>query len=124
MKILYIDDSPMIRSWLINLIPADIKPQLEILEASDGEEGLRIYKEQNPAIVFLDLTMPKMSGFEVLDSIKKINKDTIVAIVTADRQNITTEKVMKAGASLILHKPIDAVKKELYISLLRDGLNG
>jgi len=124
MKIEYIDDSPMIRQWLIGMIPSDLKSKLEIFQASDGEEGIEIFMKEHPKVVFLDLTMPKVSGFEVLQRIKKESSDTTVVIISADRQQITYDKVMKAGASLVLSKPIDASKKALYLELLEVELNG
>ena len=123
MKVEYIDDSPMIRTWLISMIPSDIKDKLEIFQASNGEEGIEIFMKEHPKVVFLDLTMPKVNGFEVLDKIKKESSDVTVVIVSADRQQITLDKVMKAGASLVLNKPIDASKKALYIGLLEAELN-
>ena len=123
MKIEYIDDSPMIREWLISMIPSDLKSKLEIFQASDGEEGIEIFMKEHPKVVFLDLTMPKVSGFEVLERIKKESSDTTVVIISADRQQITHDKVMKAGASLVLSKPIDASKKALYLELLQAELN-
>ena len=123
MKVEYIDDSPMIRTWLISMIPSDIKDKLEIFQASNGEEGIEIFMKEHPKVVFLDLTMPKVNGFEVLDKIKKESPDVTVVIVSADRQQITLDKVMKAGASLVLNKPIDASKKALYIGLLEAELN-
>ena len=52
MKILYIDDSPLFRAHLVSLIPEDIKPKLQIFQASDGEESLEIFNKENPEMVF------------------------------------------------------------------------
>ena len=54
----------------------------EVFTAVDGLSGLEIMKEKKPDIILLDLRMPKMDGIEVLQRIKKIDKNTVVIIIT------------------------------------------
>jgi len=59
-------------------------------------------------VVFLDITMPIIDGVEALETIKNINPDALVVMVSADRQKSTKEKVLALGASALIAKPIDA----------------
>jgi CheY-like chemotaxis protein len=102
LSVLLIDDSRlsrmMIRKELSSL-------DLDIREAGGGREGLDLYKEKKADIVFLDLTMPEMDGFETLENLLKIDPDAKVIILTADVQTGSTEKAMDLGAVRVMHKP-------------------
>jgi two-component system, chemotaxis family, chemotaxis protein CheY len=100
-KILVIDDSPIARIILRKCIPNNY----EIKEADSGEKGLALLKDFNADLVFLDLTMPGISGFETLDRLKKINPELPVVVVSADRQQTSITKVLKLGAWSSLPKP-------------------
>ncbi|MEK7359819.1 MAG: response regulator, partial [Planctomycetota bacterium] len=63
------------------------------------------FKTVAPDVVFLDLTMPVMTGFQALDEIMKIDKSAAVIVVTADIQKKTMDRVLEAGALLVISKP-------------------
>ncbi|MCV5887273.1 response regulator, partial [Escherichia coli] len=65
MKILICDDSAVARKLIARTIVQDTS--LHLIEAQDGNEALKILAEQNIDVLFLDLTMPIMDGFEVLE---------------------------------------------------------
>jgi two-component system, chemotaxis family, chemotaxis protein CheY len=102
-KILLVDDSLLARMAVKKYLPDDL--ECELYEAADGAQGIKQYKKINPDIVFMDLTMPVMSGFAVLGEIKKTNPDAKVVVLSADVQKRTIEKVMELGAFRILRKP-------------------
>lgn len=54
-----------------------------VLAASSGEAGIKLIKENNPDIVFLDLTMPVMDGAETLKRVREFNKDLPIIIISA-----------------------------------------
>ena len=102
-KILIVDDSIVARMGLKKAIPKDVP--YEFYEASDGASGLEQFKAVAPDVTFLDLTMPVMTGFQALDEIKKFDKNAAVIIVTADIQKKTMDRVLEAGAILVINKP-------------------
>ena len=112
MKILVTDDSKMARRMLIKTLKEFITQDDEILQAANGEECVAIYKEQKPDLVFLDLTMPIMDGFEALKYLKLYDKDAKVVIVSADIQKGSLDKVKESGAIDFVKKPIDSGKME------------
>jgi len=104
---LVVDDSKISRKWLIEMIPPKIFENTTIIEGVNGEEGVLLYEEHRPDIVFMDITMPVVDGLEALERILKINPDAIVVMVSADRQKSTQTKVLSLGARAVLSKPVD-----------------
>lgn len=107
MKILIVDDTKLSRAMILKRIPESVKNNAMIFQAVNGLEGLELYKELKPDIVFLDLTMPVMNGFEALEKIRAFDRDARVFIITADIQAKAREKVLALGAAGIEKKPID-----------------
>jgi two-component system, OmpR family, alkaline phosphatase synthesis response regulator PhoP len=108
-KILICDDEPYIR-LLIEQTLEDLEEQgVEIVTASNGAEALEIVKEERPALVFLDVMMPRISGFEVCRAIKfdlHLN-DVYVVILTAKGQTIDRALGEQVGADAYMTKPFD-----------------
>jgi two-component system chemotaxis response regulator CheY len=109
MKILLIDDSNLARKALIKAIQK-AEPSAEFFEAETGMIGIELFKKERPRVVFLDLTMPIMTGYEVLVEIMKIDPNAQVVVVSADIQDKAREKVLNDGAKNIYPKPINDEK--------------
>ncbi len=109
MKALVVDDSKLARMSLIKIVK-EIEPSIEFFEAENGAIALEIFKEERPRIVFLDLTMPVMDGYQVLKEIMAIDPDTQVVIVSADIQPQAKIRVIEDGAKSIYPKPISSEK--------------
>ena len=107
MKVLIVDDSKFSRVTFKNMLE-ELSDDIEILQGANGVEAVSLYKENSPDILFLDLTMPVMSGFEALDKIISYDPEAIVIIVSADIQTKAKEQVKKSGAKLMIQKPIDS----------------
>ena len=120
MKVLVVDDSRFARASLIHMIE-ELDNNIEIFQGVNGQEGVDLYKEQSPDIIFLDLTMPVKSGFEALDEIIAYDNNANVIIISADIQTKAKEKVKEAGAKLMVQKPIKAVTLR---SIVEDFTNG
>lgn len=113
MKILVTDDSKMARKMVIKTLQ-DAKNNVDfvVLEAQNGEESLTLYKEHNPDIVFMDLTMPVMDGFEALKKIKEFDDSAKVIVISADIQKQAMDRVRELGALNFVKKPIDLKKMQ------------
>ena len=79
----------------------------EIKEATNGNQAVELYKENNPDVVFMDIVMPEKSGLDALKEIKEYNADArvIMASTIGTQSNLTT--AIKAGASDFLQKPVN-----------------
>ncbi len=102
-NILIVDDSPVARKILTKCLPQD--RDFELTEAGDGKEGFEKFKELNPDVTFLDLTMPVMDGLEALEAMRKQSAKSVIIVVTADIQQKTLLRVKDLGASMVVKKP-------------------
>jgi DNA-binding NtrC family response regulator len=83
------------------------KEDCEVITAGTGEEGLEMFKADVPDIVILDLNMPGIGGIETLKSIRKLNNDVIVIIITAHGDIETAVSAIKLGAYDFVEKPFE-----------------
>ena len=79
-SLMVIDDDPDIRGMLQHLFR---ERGYDVTTASDGEEGLRLSNERRPDLIILDIFMPRMSGLEVLASLKRSQPGVPVIVVSA-----------------------------------------
>ena len=108
-QILVVDDEAHIRLLLEQTLE-DLGDQgVEILTADDGAEALEIIRARRPALVFLDVMMPDMDGFEVCRIVKHdLGLDNVyVVILTAKGQVVDRQVGEQSGADLYLTKPFD-----------------
>ena len=105
MKILIVDDEAFIRVLLQQTLEDLEDMGVELLLAADGQEGLDIALSQKPAIVFLDVMMPKLSGYEVCRKLKATDADIYVILLTAKGQAMDKEEGTRVGANEYVTKP-------------------
>ena len=104
-KILIIDDSRTSRRMLKEVL---IEAGHEVVgEASNGEEGILMYRETKPDAVTMDITMPVMNGLEALACIKKEDEKAKIIMVTAAGQKEKMVQAIKDGADDFIAKPFD-----------------
>lgn len=113
LPVLVVDDSALARKLLINALPDDW--DVEVSEAVNGTEALAAYREGRASVMFLDLTMPGMTGFAVLAQLRAEGADTAVIVVSADVQAGAKERVKAGGAIAFVEKPVSAQKIELVL---------
>ena len=83
----------------------------EVITAHDGADAVDMYKKYKPDMVFLDIRMPVLNGYEAFFDIKKYNSDAKIIFITAfSVDSKKTEKAKKMGLLDLLHKPIEFKK--------------
>ncbi len=110
-KILIVDDEIHIRMLLEQTLE-DLETDhgVVILSASNGEEGLEVIKRERPDVVFLDIMMPKLSGYDVC---RKVLEDTTlnscchIVLLTAKGQEVDRRQGLELGAEQYMTKPFD-----------------
>ena len=120
MKILVTDDSKMARKMVIKTLKDVIKEEVEIHQAENGQEALDLYKQLLPKLVFMDLTMPIMDGFEALQNIKEFDENAKVVIISADIQKLSMDKALQLGAFNFIKKPIDLEKMQQILGKINE----
>ncbi len=108
-KVLVADDEPFIR-LLIEQTLEDLEEEgVEILTADNGEMALQMIQEEKPDLVFLDVMMPKMNGYEVCETVKRSfhMEDVYIVMLTAKGQEFDRQRGEQAGANIYMTKPFD-----------------
>lgn len=117
MKYLVTDDSRLARFTLIKSLKKCVS-EAEIFQATNGQEAVELVESEKLDIVFLDLTMPIMDGYEALPLMLAINPKLKIVVVSADVQEKSKIKVIELGAQLHIQKPINADKMQEILELL------
>lgn len=108
-KILIVDDEVHLRTLLHQTLEELEDEGVELHTAANGEEALAAIQSMQPNLVFLDVMMPKLSGFDVCERAKKVLGLTNVYIVllTAKGQEFDRQRGIEVGADLYMTKPFD-----------------
>jgi DNA-binding response OmpR family regulator len=108
-KILIVDDEAHIRLLLERALLDFEDEGVEILLADNGEAALAMIQAEKPALVFLDVMMPKMNGFDVCQKVKKELGlvDIYIVILTAKGQEFDRQRGEEVGANIYMTKPFD-----------------
>ena len=106
-KVLIVDDEPHIRMLLEETLESLEDDGVVLLYAENGEDGLALIRQEQPSLVFLDVMMPRMNGFDVCDWTKnKLALDGVyVVMLTAKGQEFDSQRGMEAGADVYMTKP-------------------
>jgi len=113
-RILIIDDDPNIRRTLSDILKVK---GYESSSVGTGVEGLDLMKQFSPNLAVIDLSLPDMSGLEVLNSIKTDNPSTEAIILTGNASLNSAMEAMNRGAFSYLTKPYDMDQLMLHIKL-------
>jgi len=103
-KILVVDDEAEIRSLLGAVLQ---NKGFQVVTAEDGAAALQQVQRERPAVILMDLSMPRMSGMDALPEIKRLDAEVPVIICTAHADLATAVRAMKLGAYDYLTKPFD-----------------
>jgi two-component system, OmpR family, alkaline phosphatase synthesis response regulator PhoP len=100
-KILIVDDEDDIRELLLAYLE---KEGYQVSQAADGQEALKVARESSPDVVILDIMLPKMSGLEVLSTLRH-ESDVYVIMLTARAEEVDKLVGLNMGADDYLTKP-------------------
>ncbi len=119
-SVLVVDDDPFIRKLIATTLE-DVA-QFELHEAADGVEALSVARRARPALVFLDVDMPRLGG---IDACRELREDpdtgeATIVILTATHGDSVERRAEEAGADLFLTKPFSP----LDLLRLVDRLSG
>ncbi|MBM7623357.1 response regulator [Sporohalobacter salinus] len=116
-SILIVDDAQFMRTMLSKLVQEE---GYEVVgEAVNGEDAVEKYKEFNPDLVTMDITMPEMDGIEAMEHIKEFDPEADIIVCSAMGQKPMVVDALEAGAKDFIVKPIKPEKvKEALNNIL------
>lgn len=112
LKILVIEDNHMFRNLALRMLPNCKKRS-----AVTAKEGLKLFKDLAPDITFLDIGLPDKNGLELLKTLKDINPDAFIVMLTQSRVLSDVDTAVKYGAAGYIAKPFSQKEIESYIKL-------
>jgi len=102
-KVLITDDHPVVRSGYRRML--ETEPDICVVaEANDGETGIEMYKEYEPDVMILDLSMPGIGGMESLRRIRAFDSEARILVFSLHLSEIIIKRALDAGASGYLNK--------------------
>jgi DNA-binding NtrC family response regulator len=110
-RVLLIDDDPRVRASLKIVL----EPIYDIFQASDGQEGLDVFRKDEPDLILLDVILPGTDGLAVLQTLRMESKMTPVIMLTGTKSVKTAVDAMKFGAADYLSKPFDVDELRIII---------
>ena len=122
-KILAVDDEKhIVRLVQVNLERAGY----EVVIANDGKEALEKVQAENPDLVVLDVMMPYMDGFEVLQNLRRnpATRDIPVIMLTAKAQDADVFKGWQSGVDCYLTKPFNPMELLSFVKRIFDSMDG
>ncbi|WP_375177832.1 response regulator [Marinobacter mobilis] len=114
-RILICDDSALARKQMARALPQGFDTNVTF--ASHGKEALELLRAGEADLMFLDLNMPEMDGYEVLEHVRKEDLPILTIVVSGDIQPEARERVRKLGAIDFIKKPTEA---GIVMALLKD----
>jgi two-component system chemotaxis response regulator CheY len=102
-KVLIVDDAAFMRLSLKTMLEKN--GYQEVGEAENGEVGVKKFMELKPDLVTMDITMPEMDGIKALKSIKQMDPNSIVIMISAMGQESMVKEAVISGAKGFIVKP-------------------
>jgi DNA-binding NarL/FixJ family response regulator len=115
-KIAIVDDHDIIRAGIKSVLAKHTQYEV-CAEATHGEEALKIAEDFLPDIMLLDISMPKLSGLDIIARIKRLSPKTKIIIISVHKLGAYVLKALRQGVSGYLNK--DNVAEELVLALGR-----
>jgi len=103
-KLLIVDDSYFMRVVLRGILKSR---NHTVVEATDGNEAVEVYRREKPDVVTMDITMPNKDGIDAAHEILAEDQSAKIVMVSALGQEALTKKIAEAGVSDFLVKPFD-----------------
>ncbi len=119
-RIVLVDDHALVRTGLRMIL--EKQPDMEVVgEAEDGEPGLALIKRTHPQVALVDLHMPRLSGIEVTERVRRAKLSTRVVILTMAGESPFPRRLLEAGASGYVTKGCPAEELVKAIRQVADG---
>lgn len=119
-KVMIVDDSNTVRKTMIAFLK---NTEYEVIEATDGIDGLSLAFDVKPKILFIDVMMPRLNGHELCETIKSQSwgKDIFICMLTGRDTLLDRAKAINSKANYMMTKPFNADSIKSLISKVNEG---
>ncbi|MFQ5936378.1 MAG: response regulator, partial [Acidiferrobacterales bacterium] len=118
-KILAIDDDPK----TVELLAATLEPEgFRVLKTYGGAEGVEVAKAEQPDVIILDLLMPEVNGFEVLDRLEQIPDTKKLPVIIFTVKHLTTKEKQRLKGRIARLAQKDAYNPQRLVGMVREVL--
>ena len=107
-KILIVDDAAFMRMMIKDTLKKNGFENL--IEASDGEQAVQLFKAENPDLVIMDITMPNKNGLDALKEIKQVDANARIVMCSAMGQESRVVEAIRSAAKDFIVNPFKAEK--------------
>jgi DNA-binding NarL/FixJ family response regulator len=119
-RVLILDDHPVVRFGIAAIVAS--QPDMEVIgQASRGREAIEIYREHHPDVTLIDLRLPDISGVQVIRSIRSLNKDAKLMVITTYDGDEDIFQAIRAGAAGYI---IKGMSHEILLDGIRQVMSG
>ena len=119
--LLYVEDDPVTRN-LISLMITSNFPDVTLLTAANGQEGLQLFKSHGPDIILTDMMMPLMDGITMAKEIKALNNNAKIIVISAQNDTGYILEAIDIGINHYVLKPINHAKLQAVIKQCLDSI--
>ena len=117
--VLVVDDDDVARYVVRRLLA---ETEYRVIEAADGPDGLRIAREAAPDVILLDVVMPTMTAFEVLDELKGDARTRSIPVIVSTAKTLDAEERQRLASQTVAVLAKDRLSREVAIGRIRDAL--
>jgi two-component system chemotaxis response regulator CheY len=117
MRILIVDDSSFAQHFTRKMLEVAF-PSAQLLFASDGAEGYKMFLEHNPDYIISDLLMPNMDGKEMIKLIREKDENSKIIVLSSDIQRLVKEEISDLGVLHFINKPLTEENGKFLIAIL------
>ena len=114
-KVLVVDDFEPIRKMYIDVLK---RCNVDILEAANGEDALRLINTEKPDIIVLDVDMPRLSGLEVLTRVRRNPSTKEIPVIMVTANHMVEHSDNTYDADLLLIKPVSPIDLVSFVRRL------
>ena len=120
-SVLITDDEDSILEYFEDIL---YEVGFDVYTARDGQEAIEMMEGLKPDIMLADLMMPRLGGIQLIDSIRAVNNNIPIVVITGVGNSAEEEKALKAGANVVLPKPLQIEKlEEVLLSLVGKNIH-
>lgn len=101
-KILAVDDEPMVLELVVRALRRE---GFDVYSATDGKQGLQLFREVNPVVILTDINMPEITGFDILETVKQASPTTQIIVFSGMGTTQDVINALRLGANDYLYKP-------------------